>query len=793
MVQQCAAAQGSSMGGSTGGRLVWLVFAVIGLGATSSGLFAQQSGATSLEEIVVTARKREESLQETPIAVTAFSAIDLEKRSLTNLMEVGSFVPNVSMATGQSSSGGSNNGQVYIRGVGQSDFLFTTDPGVGIYIDGVYHPRTLGAVMDLLDLERIEVLRGPQGTLFGKNTIGGALNVIPAKPTGEFGGYAEVTFGSFDRTDFRGGIDFPISETLFAKAALSYKNRDGYGDRLDFATGTKIDESGDEDQIGGRAALRWLASDDITVDFSFDYTREREKSVPYTLLEVDTSAAAPTQLWNALIGGPSGLPFTSAFITGDPDTSYATGPNRNNMDAWGVNATVEWDLGRITVKSITAYREIEALFGGDGDASPLPINSTEQAQDQNQISQELQLLGTGFDDHLKWVVGLFYFDEFGRDANDVRLTSGLFNVFESLPGPLDGSLLAAPTAPGGPGNPINVALDLDFDIFNEIDITSVALFSQATVDFTDRLSLTGGIRYTYEKKDYFLEHRRIASNTFIVPATTVSASWNEPTYMASLQYQWTDDLMTYASFSRGFKSGGFNGRPILSALDVDPYDPEFLNSLEIGLKSEWFDRRLRLNIAGFFYDYEDMQFNTISNDPNTGTLLLIVDNVAAAEVQGFEVEIQAVPVDGLDISGALGYTDFEITEVDPGVRDITLTTQMQRTPQWNGSVSVQYTLPREDFGIFSIRGDFAYEDNSYADTLNTSSAVREAHTIINARVTWQLDNMGWGDGWELTAFGTNLTDRRVIVSGFSTLTSFGDVTGFYNRPREWGVSIRKNF
>ena len=294
--------------------LALAVTLVTGGSTVYSNALAAEVAGPELEEIVVTARKREESLQVAPIAVTALSGSELEVRSMTNLMEVGSFAPNVIMATGQGGSGGGNNGQIYIRGVGQSDFLFTTDPGIGIYIDGVYHARTLGAVMDLLDLERIEILRGPQGTLFGRNTVGGAINVISSKPAEEFGGYVEGTYGEFDRTDFRGSVDVPlIPNQLLAKAALSYKNRDGYGKRLDFASGEKIDETGDEDALSGRGALRWLISDDLTADFIFDYTREREQSVPTKLLQFEGLGGVPIILWNALIGFPSGLPMSIIF------------------------------------------------------------------------------------------------------------------------------------------------------------------------------------------------------------------------------------------------------------------------------------------------------------------------------------------------------------------------------------------------------------------------------------------------------------------------------------------------
>jgi len=753
---------------------------------------AQTEGSAAvLEEIVVTARRREESLQETPIAVSAFSAGDLKARNLTNLMELPEFVPNVSV-TSAARGGGGPSANVYIRGVGQDDFLFTTDPGVGIYVDGVYYPRTIGGVIDLLDLERVEILRGPQGTLFGKNTIGGAINVVSARPDGEVGGYAEVTVGNLDRLDARGSFDFSIVEDrLFSKVSFSTKNRDGYGDRLDFTTGEVIDEGlGDEDQTAVRGALRWLATDDVTVDFTADYTTYRQNSIPTIVTFIDTvNAGGATQLWNAFVGGPAGTPYDDRYlIPGNVEDSYGTGPNGVTFDGWGTDVTVEWDLGPATLKSITAYREFDARFGRDGDGSPLPIVSTDNTQKQDQISQEFQIFGDSFEDRLHWQAGLFYFDEFGEDLNDVRLVSGLYDALEALPGPIDGSPPGAPTAPGGPGNPINPFLDLDFEIFNQIDITSVAVFAQGTFEFTDRLSVTAGIRYTNDEKDYTLEHARINSGAFIVPLTTVSDSWDATTPMGSIQYRWTDDVMVYASISEGYKSGGFNGRPIDSAL-VESFDPEFVTSYEIGIKSEWADRRIRLNAAAFFMDYTDMQVNSISFSENTGSVILRTDNIGSAETQGVELELLAVPTDGLNIGFNLGYLDFKITELDPTVIDVTLDKINVRSPEWSGSAFLQYTWSPQNRGQFHVRGDAAYEDDSFSDILNTPSIIRKAHTVINARIGYEAPDSGWA----IALIGTNLTDKRFINSASSDIGPFGFSEAAYNRPREWGVTVSKTF
>ncbi|MCF6214974.1 MAG: TonB-dependent receptor [Emcibacter sp.] len=769
------------------------------MAGTSSLAYAQQAEEadtdmiSSLEEIIVTARKRSENIQETPIAITALSTAQLEKRNLTNLMEVGAYIPNVVMNSSPSTSGGGNNSQIYIRGIGQSDFLFTTDPGVGIYVDGVYHPRTLGGVMDLLDLERVEVLRGPQGTLFGKNTIGGAIALTSQKPMGDGTGYLEVTTGRFDRLDIRGSFDVALSDTLAAKVSMSSKNRDGIGKRLEFGTDKVLDTAGDENATSARIALRWEASEDVTVDFTADYTREREKGVPSILVFVDDNGAAfggLGGLWNALVGGPAGLPYTSDFIIGGDNRydSYATDGNRNTLDSYGFSMDIDWAVNEnMSLRSITAYREMEAFFNSDTDGSPLSFVTTDQTQDQNQISQEFQLIGTSFDDKLDWVIGAFYFDEFGRDDNVVRLASGLYDALEALPGPLDGSPLGAPTAPGGPGNPINPNLDLDLNIFNEIDIKSYAAFTQGTYQVSDKISITAGARYSYEKKDYFLNHTRENSGAVIIGNRTISESWSSFTPMGSIDYKINEDSLVYVSVTQGFKSGGFNGRPI-SVSAVDSFDPETVLSYEFGFKTDWFDNRLRLNGAVFNANYTDMQLGSISADEN-GVLALRIQNAGKAKIQGFELELQARPTANLDIIGSLGYVDFEITQLDPGVQDFNLNSQAMKTPEWNFSLGAEYTVEINSSSEISLRGDWTYQSETEQNVQNTDLIRSPGYSLFNTRLTYSnLDN-----DWEIALFVTNLTDKAYVSSGFQTLTSFGTANLIYGRPREWGLTVKKRF
>ncbi|NOX25300.1 MAG: TonB-dependent receptor [Deltaproteobacteria bacterium] len=772
------------------------VLAMLMTGTSSFAYAADEKAADAdmftIEEVIVTARKRSESIQETPIAITAFSTAQLEQRSLTNLVEIGAYIPNVVMNTSPSSSGGGNNAQIYIRGVGQIDFLFTTDPGIGIYVDGVFHPRTLGGVMDLLDLERVEVLRGPQGTLFGKNTIGGAISLTSQKPQGDGSGYLEVTTGRFNRIDLRGSFDVAISDTLAAKVSMSSKNRDGYGKRLEFGTNKVLDTSGDINSTATRLALRWTASPDVTIDFTADYTRERQKGVPVILSFQDDTGefGGLSGLWNAFVGGPGGLPMSSAFIIGNGNRydSYATAGNKNDLDSYGFSMDIDWTINdNLALRSISAYRAMEAFFNSDTDGSPLQFTETDQNQEQNQISQEFQLIGTSFDSRLDWVIGAFYFDEFGRDVNKVRLVSGLYNALEALPGTLNGSPLSAPTAPGGPGNPINVLLDLDLDIFNEIDIKSYAVFSQGTFKISDKVSISGGARYSYEKKDYFLNHVRHNSGVATVGNTTVSKNWSSFTPMGSIDFQVNEDALVYASVTKGFKSGGFNGRPI-SEGQVASFAPERVLSYEVGFKTDWANNRLRLNGAVFIANYTDMQLGSISADAN-GILQLRIQNAGKARIKGFELEMQARPVANFDITGSLGYVDFKITELDPGVVDFNINSKAVKTPEWNASLGAQYTWDISVDSSISLRGDWTYQSKTFQDVQNSELVASPGYSLLNARLTY-INHDG---NWEIALFATNLTDKAYIVNGYQTLTSFGTANLIYGRPREWGLTLKKRF
>ncbi len=737
-----------------------------------------------IAEITVTAQRRATNLQETPISISALTGDALDQRGMADVAAIGAATPNLSTTSGGAGSGGTSNLQLYIRGIGQFDFLAASDPGVGVYIDGVYYARALGGVFDLLDIERVEILRGPQGTLFGKNALGGALQFITAKPNNDFSGTIEGTFGRFDRINLRGAVNLPIAEDkAAARVAFSSKTADAYGRRLDLVTGQSIGRSpGDQNSFTFRGSLDLKPSERVDILLSYDKTRERQESPPVVNAFIDTvNSAAP--LWNALVGGPAGTPWDQRYLSPDPDTIYGTGLSDNRLDAWGTSAIVSVDLGAVEFKSITAYRKIFSLFGVDQDGSPLDYASTRNRDHQRQFSEEAQISGTGFDKRLKWVVGGFYFKERTNDFNQARLLTGLYPALEALPGPLDGSPLSAPTAPGGPGNPANLGLDLNLDLDTTYRTASYAAFGQATFDISSRLSLTLGARYTDETKKSELSVRRVQSNTFVIaPGSKVGQSYSDFSPRASVDYKVTDNLFTYFVYSEGFRAGGFDGRPTSEAEGLHSFKPEQLTSYELGFKSTLFDRRLRFNADVYYGDYKDIQLrtNTVSN----GILVVATENAGKARIRGFEAELTAKPIPELELTGSVGHTDFDYRKLG-SVPGLTFASKPLKTPKWQTYASGQYSLPTA-FGSLIFFGDWSYKTRTFNDAVNTRILSQGSYSLFNARVTADFG------AWSLAGFVTNLTDKRVITDGF-TVEALGFYNTSYNRPREWGVTARYRF
>jgi iron complex outermembrane receptor protein len=758
------------------------------LPATTCAQTGETASSGSLEEIIVTARKRAENIQDTPIAVTALSSEALEARLVTTVSEIGRFTPNMSFENTSNIGGSTASTTVFIRGIGQTDFNLTIDPGVGLYVDGVYVSRSVGSLLETVDLERVEVLRGPQGTLFGKNTIGGAVVMTSRRPEREFSAWVDATTGSDSRADLRGSLNVPLGERLALRVNASTQNRDGYVDRL-LDGGTM----GDRDSTSGRMQLQFEATDALTINLSADATRTREEAAPVTLLEANPVGGFAS-FWNFALNGascftpPNGLPipnapqcFSNQWLTGNPYKTWANGPNDSDLDLWGTALTVDWDLGSMALKSVTSYRDLDSFFTLDTDGAPQPISQTQNEYSQRQWSQEFQLSGTGFDERLKWLTGLYYLKEEGTDRNNL-----VFSIADFLSG-------------------------------GKVDNDSYAAFGQVTFDATDRVSITLGGRYTDETKrflpDQYIRDDRTGGSLLVLSRCFISASpvlppnpacvadpilnpdgnrilpyiesstkATEFTPSLTVDYKLTDSSMVYASYSKGFKSGGFTQRVFPPEPAVSPFTPEFVKSYEIGLKTELFDQRLRWNSAVFYTDYSDLQIIV-----NEG-IAPKVRNAGKAEIQGFESEFEWAATDVLRLNGSVGYTDAKYNEVPANAAPVTEDSKLPNAPKWTASLGAQADIWTGDLGTLTLRADWSYKDSHYKDAVNSPQLRQDAYSLLSASLALAMHN-----GWTVSAGGTNLTDEEYLLSGYQDLANASAATGAYARPSEWFLKVRKEF
>jgi len=738
-----------------------------------------------LNVIVVTAQKRAEGLQDTPIAITAVSGDDLEAQGAENISNLQTVTPNLVFDTTAPVSGVSSGAIVFIRGVGQTDFQLTTDPGVGTYVDGVYISRSVGGVLDVLDLERVEVLRGPQGTLFGRNTIGGALSLVSKRPSSEFAVRAEATAGSRNLLSGFVAVDIPFSDSVRSKFVGSIKSQDGFVDGL-----LDSRQLGDTNRVSFRGTIEADLGSSLTATLTGDYTNIDEQNAASKLVGISVAApGSPTRTdfrFDRQTGtvvtenftippgpptltflqnvGPTGV-FDASFITPDLDTTFATGPNGTDLEIYGGALTLALDVGFGELKSITAYRETSGSFARDADGSPLAVTETNNFDyQQEQFSQELQLTGSVLDDRLKFAIGGYYFDESGQDILTVTLPF-LF------------------------GNVNNFAF---------VENSSLAAYAQGTFEFTDRLSFTGGARYTRDEKSYTAPvggagitngpagvFGPTGSFTPFFPPGTSEVDFDNVSFKAVLDYKLDDGTLFYASYSEGFKSGGFNTRYLVPVPAPVAFDPEELVTYEGGVKWEGFDRRLRLNGAVFFSDYSDIQLVLFQN----GAPLTV--NAASADIFGVEFEATALPFDSLELGFSLGYLDAEYSSVaalDPAVSPELQVQQgnaLPNTPEFSLSAYAAHTLElSSDYEIRS-RVDWSYTSRIENDAQNSRFLTQAGAHLINASIGFHdTDN-----GWSITGFVKNLTDRRIIQSGDSNF-GIGFHEANFNEPREFGVTAR---
>ena len=778
-----------------------LAIAVAGLATTAKA---------TLEEVVVTARKTAESLQDTPISVTALSGDRLEDMGVSRITKLQNVTPNLVFQNTPAYSGAGNNAAVYIRGVGQKDFVPTIDPGVGIYVDEVYLGRSAGAVLDMIDIQQVEILRGPQGTLFGKNTIGGAISITTTKPNEELSGKVDIKVGTDERRNIRGVLNVPLSNTLFARGSFGSLQQDGYVFRP--FDGKDL---GNQDTLMGRLALRWVPSDTFTADLSFDYFDDENNGPPLLITRVDEFPESATAIpggnfpfinnlfagFSPDFGGPNPIVctfpnapsacFTSANAVTGNNTNLGTGPNYSEMENEAVSLTLTWDLNAFTAKLIVSYRSLDGEFANDRDGYPqndgqpavpgLPIlvNPVTHYFDtfkQDQFSVELQLTGSTIEDRLSWVAGVYAFEEDGENINPVDFTT------------------------------------VSLQSGGYFDYSSEAVFAQATFDFTGKLSATAGIRYTKEDRDYlpdqYIEEMPLGGLPFpcfnsdgstkicalgdrAVPYETVNNSISESTPMVSISYSFTDDVMLYGTYSEGFKVGGFTQRIFPPEPSLPAFGPEFVDSLEAGIKAELLDNSLRVNLAVYSADYSDLQI--LINEPSR--VGPYTTNAGDATIDGFELEINYLSQSGVLIDLAIGYVDAGYDSLNPDLfSGLSVSDPFVFISEWNSNLSVTKTFDTQ-VGEITPRLDWSWRSKFYTNAGGLPFApawadplVQPDYSVVNMSARWESAT----SGLSVTIGVDNVTDEEFSIFG-DYQSTFGSTAQAFDRGKQYYLMLGYSF
>jgi iron complex outermembrane receptor protein len=768
--------------------------ALVGASVFSVPALAQETAADSgeSEELVVTARRRAENLQDTPVAVTVLSGAALEERGLASTTDLDQVAPNLQFTSYGTLTGNNSAAQVFIRGIGQTDATPAVDPGVGLYIDEVYMGRSVGGAMDFRDIASVQVLRGPQGTLFGRNTIGGAVLLTTNAPGEGAGNTLRVGVGEDSLYEGFAAFDVPISETLAARASVGFRQRDGYVTRA--FDGVDL---GNEDTYSGQGAIRWTPSDTVTLTARADYANEDENGSPFVFRAMNP-AALFVGAASIAAGCPNildGLPPPTLVGPLDDDrcgnNAQARGPFSNggtfpaasSLENYGASLVAEWEVNDVlTLKSISSSRHLEWAGSRDADNTPLLILHTRYASESVQFSQEFQ---ASVDlDRAQGVIGAYYFDESTFDRVLVYL--------------------------GNPGT------SYDTQRVN-LDTEAWALFTEWSFDITDALSVSAGLRYTEEEKSLQGIMFNVAGAATPEPAPPAALcpfggapptqtgclfittnpfaqSFNSTTGSASIQYRWTPELMTYASWSQGFKSGGFNQRYNNAPPSNAPigFDAETAETYEIGFKSNPAPG-LRVNGAIFTTEYDDIQMTY-----RLGVVPLLF-NAGVATINGAELEVAWRPSEDLGIDLSVGYLDdgFDsITNPPPfGIvvptSVATINSTLPFTPEWQASLGIGYDFHLGSSMTLTPRVDVSYTTEQYFDAGNSPEIAQlDAVTIVNGSLVLAGD----AQRWRLTLRGDNLTDELYPVAGTSSLTtSSGYAEIIYARPRSFSLVYSLEF
>ncbi|SFS04139.1 iron complex outermembrane recepter protein [Dyella sp. OK004] len=728
---------------------IGMVFGV----ACAAPLYAQQVSDTTarpaeakkLEEIKVTARKREETLQDVPIAVSAFTSAALFKQNVQNLSDLQGKVPSLQVYAAR---GSNTTLTAYIRGVGQADPTWGFDPGVGIYLDDVYMARPQGALLDVFDVNRIEVLRGPQGTLYGKNTIGGAIKYVSNPLPTQFGGAVEATVGTHGEKDIKANVGGATDDGVWrGRVAVSSAHNDGFGKNL-----LTDSRNGNKNTNAARATLGFFPSKTFNAQLSVDGLR-------------DNSNPRGAKMLTANKFYPTYQPLSSDFDTRGGMAQL------NHTELSGAALTLNWIVNQSwTLKSITAYRESSTNTNIDFDTIPAKVADVNAVYKDHQFSQELQ---ANYDSGgaIHGVFGLYYFK--GAANGEIH------NIFLGSP-PYSTLHLAQYGSTGG-----------------NMGTKSIAGYGDLTWDFNPQWSLDVGLRLTEETKTALIQNYGFADESFTRPIVTTanfrgSHTSRNASPKVSLAWNASEQVKLYATYSEGFHSGGYNIRANCVAIpsSCKPIKDEKVQSFEIGSKMSFFDGRLMMNTAAFHNIYSDIQLSVFTSYtlPN-GSQGFFGDftNAGKGHIDGLEEEFAWKPSDNWTFSGNFAYLHTKYTQFMSGGVNIANMQKFTNAPKWSGGLSLENSYPLAGGGSISARVNYSYQSTVYPETTLSPLIAQKSYGLWNAGVIWQIN-----DPWTLSLQGTNLANKSYRTTGYN-IAALGIVTGFYGAPRMVTLTARYKF
>ncbi len=626
-----------------------------------------------VDVIIVTAEKRAVSSQRIPISMAAFSAQSLERSVIEDIYDIGLLTPGVIVNK-------EIVGKIYIRGIGTENLTIGGDPGVSVHADGAYIARTSSANFDLHDVERVEVLRGPQGTLYGRNATGGSINIISKAPTEEFYARGEFQYGNFDRTRFSGVISGPLSGKVQARLSLVKSDRSGYTDNL--FTGQSLDS---EDVTLGRLRLRVTPSDAVTIDLIGDFSTDDSRPAPFKQLE-----------FSPLFEGLNG-----AFDPDDLRDVSQESPVEESQDQYGLTSTINWVLPNVTVTSVTSYRNVDFFAAFDGDAVDITFQNFSDDSSSEQFTQEIRLTSNN-DKAFNWILGGYYFHDDGDQT-----------IFIPIPG-------------------------FGFDILHIADIKTdaFAVFGQGTYKVTDKLHLTAGLRYNTEDK----KANQFTDFGFIPPLNqALKEDSNALTPRFALEYFSSDNTLMYVSATRGFKSGGFTFNGFQGN-----FDPEFVWAYESGIKTKFADDRVQANLSAFYYDYTDLQVSKLQNNAgvitNAADATVWGGEFELVTRPNAFFEFNA----GLSYLNAEFDNFLTEDPSNPGLGTINLGgNRLTRSPKFSANLGAQIERPVSSWGTAAFRVDYQYQSKSFFTAFNRDLSAQKAFSLVNLRLSLQNDDENW--------------------------------------------------